>query len=251
MADTERLKRETAAARSVWNEHEDELHRADNSHYRGVGRWADDAKWQSIGRRTRADLDRMLRFYDYSGDFWATPRAILEWGPGGGANAFAFRDVAKPFYGVDISEKNLAECGRMLTQEGSDMLRPILIEEGLDEVVAAIDQPIDVFFSIAVFQHFPSKAYGQDVLRLMYEKMAPFSLGMVQIRYDNGNPRFKPIRSVEEYQKRHITATSYALDEFHAILQQTGFEDVFITEIRPRSNYAFFHFRKGKPGGTG
>lgn len=247
MQDVDRVRAETTAAKSVWETHEDEQHRADNSHYRGVGRWTDDEKWQKIGRETRQSFEALLRLYDYKGDFWATPRAALEWGPGGGANAFAFKDIVSQYYGIEISDKNIAECARMLTAEGSNVLRPVLIQEGLDEVVEKVTDPIDVFLSTAVFQHFPSKAYGKDVIRLMYDKMAPFSVGLVQIRYDNGKERFKPIENLEEYKERHITATSYALDEFESFLRQVGFDGVILSDIRPRSNYATFRFRKGSP----
>jgi cyclopropane fatty-acyl-phospholipid synthase-like methyltransferase len=169
--------------------------------------------------------------------------AVLEWGPGGGANLSAIREIASVIYAVDISAKNLKESGRILTEAGFDAFRPVLLRDDMAAAVRQIETPIEVFLSTAVFQHFPTKEYGIQVLKEVFSVMTSGGCGLIQIRYDNGNPKYAP-KPVEEYAQRHITATSYAIDEFWVLLQETGFEPFAIHGVDPRVNYATFTFTK-------
>jgi hypothetical protein len=59
--------------------------------------------------------------------------------------------------GVDISAKNLEETGRVLAEFPGSEFVPILLE-GDPSTVGAIDRPVDLFFSTAVFPHFPARS---------------------------------------------------------------------------------------------
>lgn len=84
---------------------------------------------------------------------------LLEWGPGGGANLLAFAGSSRRLYGADISTKNLAECASVLAElDPSPEFRPILVGDDPTTVADAFDEPIDVFVSTAVFQHFPMRS---------------------------------------------------------------------------------------------
>lgn len=168
-------------------------------------------------------------------------------GPGGGSNAYAFRKLVQHYYGVDISRENLDETGRVTSEDGTQSFVPVLLnDDTIDDVVKAVRQPIDVFLSTAVFQHFPSKGYGVEVLKCVHQVMKPGGIGLVQIRFDNGNPKYKPIETLEDYQEEHITATSYALDEFFGILQDVGFDEIMITSLNRNINYVTYLFSKAK-----
>ncbi|SFR15653.1 methyltransferase domain-containing protein [Poseidonocella sedimentorum] len=224
----------------VWNEMDDETRRQELSHWRGVGKYADDKKWLSIGNRSVKRLGALRRFAKQRGPLSDQRPVMLEWGQGGGANAFAFKEVAEAYYGVDIAEKNLGEATRVLTEAGKpDLFRPVLLTGEPSEIVGQIE-PVDIILSTAVFQHFPTKGYGYEVLKAMRAVCKDGALGLIQIRYDNGDSDFRANVSVEQYKDRFIKATSYQLDEFWSLCEDAGFTPQYLTEIAPKSHYATF-----------
>lgn len=228
----------------VWNQNRDESQRQDISHWRGVGRWADVAKWAAIGKKTLADLDSLARFIGTDPVEASAEHVVLEWGPGGGTNLSALAPFSRRLYGVDISEKNLGECGRVLRELGKDdTFEPLLVGEGPEPIADLVSEPVDILISTAVFQHFPSKAYGARVLRTMARVMRPGGIGCIQIRFDNGNPKYAP-KDERSYAVHHITATSYRLDEFWTELVTAGFEPQLIKRVNTKVNYAVFLFTR-------
>lgn len=235
---------EHTEAMNVWEGHDDESYRRDQSHWRGCGRWKDDIAWQSIGKSTRNNVGMLFAYIGRHLDE-SDKLCILEWGPGGGANLFGLREYSRRYYGVDISEKNLAEAKRMISAEGySHIFRTIHVLSQPSDIFSELDEKVDVFISTAVFQHFPSKAYGAEVLKVVSQSLAPNGVGVVQIRFDNGNPKFKPIETLSSYKERHITATSYAIEEFWDLLKSTGLLPLYVSNMRSENNYATFFFKR-------
>lgn len=227
--------------KGVWEHYEDEAWRRDQSHWRGVGRWQDDDRWQAIGKATLARLRAVWKALDRHP--FPEPLVALEWGPGGGTNLFAMRYICSKYFGVDISQPNLAECQRMINAEGfPDLFKQIYLESEPAEIVSKITEPVDLFVSTAVFQHFPSKDYGREVLRAVKSICKSGAIGLVQIRYDNGNEKFKPISDISEYKERHITANSYQIDEFWNLLRDCGFLPLLVRDVNSQVNYATFAF---------
>jgi hypothetical protein len=112
-------------------------------------------------------------------------------------------------------------------------------------IVTAITKPVDIFFSTAVFQHFPSKDYAIEVLKAIRAVCAETAIGFIHIRFDNGTRRYRGIRDIKDYDKQHIRATSFPLDEFWTILSETGFVPLAVTDIRTLNNSAVFFMRRG------
>ncbi|MGP1352473.1 MAG: class I SAM-dependent methyltransferase [Parasphingopyxis sp.] len=223
----------------VWDRNDDEEWRKDQSHYRGEGRWADDERWQKIGQLTASQLRMAAKMAGRESDL--RNLRILEWGPGGGSNVFALKDIADQYFGVDISAKNLAECQRMITAEGYDQLfRPILLDGEPENIKKMVDGEVDAFLSTAVFQHFPNQDYGSEVLKAIRSVCATDAIGLIQIRFDNGNPRYAPKENIQEYASDPRTATSYKLDDFWVLLHERGFAPLAILKISQRNNYATF-----------
>jgi hypothetical protein len=236
---------ETQAAAQVWDNTSNPDYIKDMSHWRGCGRWADDMAWKAIGLKTLADIKFLLRMLNSSPSEEFKLNSILEWGPGGGANLYALAGVCSHYYGIDISTSNLEESMRMIRAEGyGHVYKPIHIKNEPSEVLTQGIEPLNLILSTAVFQHFPSKAYGEEVLNCMYKITAPGCLGVIQIRFDNGNPKYFPINGLGEYKKRHITATSYQIDEFWNILKKVGFNVVSIGGIAQKNNYCTYYFKK-------
>lgn len=226
---------------AVWNEHHDEDYRRDQSHWRGEGRW-DDARWEQIGKTTRSRVRSLFRDRRRP---WPRTRelTILEWGPGGGSNLNALADVVRTMFAVDISSKNLDEARRVVPETSCDDYRPVLLTGQPDQIVRWIEKPIDLVISTAVFQHFPSKAYAVEVLSVIASVLAPDGLGYVQIRYDDGNPKYAP-KPLQDYRQHHITATSFDLAEFWNCLRDVGLNPLKIANLDTRINYAGFYFAK-------
>jgi hypothetical protein len=97
-----------------------------------------------------------------------------------------------------------------------------------------------------VFQHFPSAAYGRQVLEAVRPAMAPSGLGYVQIRYNDGTPADVP-EPFADYRESHITATSYGLAEFWKLLVRAGYAPMKIADLNPHVNYASFYFAVAPP----
>lgn len=221
---------------AVWDEHPDEDYRRDMSHWRSHGRWAQE-KWAAIGAETVATIRRAATIAGRD----IPTGALLEWGPGGGANLSACAGQYQRLYGADISSKNLAECARVLAEhDPTPDFRPILVEDDPTAVARAVDEPIEVFVSTAVFQHFPSREYGCEVLRIVAGLLAPGGLGCVQIRYDNGREKYQ--QKHEDYFARHVTFTSYPLDTFWNLIESVGLRPLDISSVTSKVNYATFSF---------
>lgn len=54
-------------------------------------------------------------------------RTMIEWGPGGGANAIRFASQISDFFGIDISQPNLDECSKQLNNNYKGF-HPIMIQ---------------------------------------------------------------------------------------------------------------------------
>ncbi|AQQ02905.1 hypothetical protein B0E33_04270 [Roseibium algicola] len=214
--------------------------RQDQSHWRGVGRWEDDEAWKNIGNETLLNIEKALKIIGRDrGEI--TGSTVLEWGPGGGANLFAFRNSAENYIGIDISRKNLLESMRMLNAENSAVVfDAVLLKENIEDAVESFQDKVDFFISTAVFQHFPSKVYGSHVLSAIRKCCKRDAVGVIQIRYDNGFSKYRGITDISEYEQKFVTANSYQIEEFWELLQSNGFKPIAITDIITRVNYATY-----------
>jgi hypothetical protein len=235
----------TDKIQSVWESLDDEQMRQDQSHWRGVGRWSDDERWLGIGRRSAERIALICSCLNKPPSVNTNPPVMLEWGPGGGANLVAFKHHAKRYYGVDISEKNLREAQRVVGEAGyPDVFVPVLLSGPPETVLGMIDEPVDIFLSTAVFQHFPSKEYGAEVLSVIHRLSRRNAIGFIQIRFDNLDPEYRPIDDIGQYKDRFITANSYRIEEFYDMCTQTGFRVLFLREINTEVNYATYYLAK-------
>lgn len=162
----------TRDASDYWNASKSSGIIRDLSHWVREGRWGDEQAWHNIGRHHQgmhANLNILAKR--------TTPvRSMLEWGSGGGANAVTFSQEIPLFYGVDISSANLEECGRQLSNNNYVGFHPILIEiDKPESCLKVVKSPVDFFLSTAVFQHFPSKSYGERVTRIAFQLLAAVS----------------------------------------------------------------------------
>ncbi len=230
----------SAAAGEFWNDSATSKRVRLCSHWRGVGRWSDESAWLAMGKE---HFDLYLRLCLLAGRERRLIDRMVEWGPGGGANAFAFRNEVSRFYGVDISQANLQECQSQLAGTAEDWFCPVLIDaQRPEDSRAAIGEPVDFFLSTAVFQHFPSKDYGERVTQLAYEMLSPHGLALIQIRGDDGS---KLLRSKNRnYRKQAMSFTSYLPHEYWEIASRIGFNPLAVT-LDPRNNYTYYLMSKG------
>lgn len=229
--------------KAVWADHEDEQYRRDMSHWRGAGRWQDEARWLRLGERVRGSVETAYRLagaQDMPNDL-----RILEWGPGGGANLVALRGHAREIYGVDVSISNLEECARVLRESDFDAFTAIPLDGPPASVLGHIEGKIELIVCHRVFQHFPTLGYADEVLRVFSQLLADDGLATIQIRYDDGD-RYQP-KPLRTYAQTHITQTSFKLDGFWRSLVAAGLTPLAVVEVVPETAYATFLVRAGAP----
>lgn len=211
----------------------------DMSHWRGQGRWADDAAWRAIGPNHLATVRKMMRAAQFAGPV----NRMLEWGPGGGANAVAFAELAGQMIGVDISRPNLDECARQLIALGYGRFQPVHIPADHPEnVLNEVTEPIDLFLCTAVFQHMPGQTYGARVLELAQQLLRPGGLALVQIRYDDGSDHVR-CKTGPYDDKSAVTFTSWRIDEFWDLTKQIGFTPIDLS-LQTESLYAYYALKR-------
>ncbi|MFW6145871.1 MAG: class I SAM-dependent methyltransferase [Planctomycetota bacterium] len=225
-------------AQRYWSDSRDDAYRRDLSHWAGEGRWADQARWREIG------LTHLAMFHtlcDLAG-VAAPGGRMLEWGPGGGANAVCFAEVFETFIGVDISEANLTECGRQLAAVGFTGFQPIAIDAPDPEAVLdRVDEPIDLFLCTAVYQHMPGREYGRRVTRCAADLFARGGVALIQTRYPNDNPT--TVSKRDDYERNVLQFTAYRVEEFWTLARACGLEPLAVKLVE-ETRYAYYFLRK-------
>ncbi|MEP9348018.1 methyltransferase domain-containing protein [Xanthobacter sp. KR7-225] len=237
---TQSEEKRAAEAAQFWSESENNETIKDKSHWRGFGRYADDDVWLKIGHTRLHELESLLALAGRG-----PAQSMIEWGPGGGSNAVALAPTMQKFYGVDISQANLDECGRQLRSVGFTNYDPVLVDPAnidlvKDACLAGIE-PVDFFLSVAVFQHFPSKAFGLEILSLANRLMKPDGVALIQIRYDDGSIRMRAKNS--NYRENAMFFTSYKIDEFWIAAEERGFRPLAL-KLMPEVCYAYYFLAK-------
>jgi len=229
--DEQQLRQDAA---DYWSASQDSDKVRDMSHWRNVGRF-EDAKWHRIGENNRANWKALAARTGRP----ATIGRMVEWGPGGGSNAVAFAELAGEFYGVDISQANLEECQRQLATADYRGFHPILIPaQQPQRCLEHIDQgSVDFFLSTAVFQHFPSKQYGETIVGIVKRLLAVDGLAIIQTRFDDGSEKYAAKR--RNYKKHASFFTSYRVEEFWKICESHSLRPLQVS-LNTQINYAVY-----------
>lgn len=230
-------------SQTYWNDSPDSSLKQ-NSHWRGVGIFADDTRWLALGREH-------LNFYE---DFakvveLAHPlKRIVEWGCGGGINAVHFGRLAEEFYGIDISGSSLEECGRQMKAAGLHNFRPILVDAAEPEAALnSLEGSCDIFISTYVFELLPTAEYGIRVLRIAHRMLAAGGMAMIQIKYSEGSAQTRS--RAWSYARNLAWNATYRIEEFWRAAENCGFKPRMVTlQLRQPlvndRNYAYFLLQK-------
>ena len=103
------------------------------------------------------------RGLEFIGDYVKNGDKVLDFGCGNGRLLELFSDKNIDYFGVDVSKK-LIETARKKYLEKADNFENISSSDSL----ALADNSFNTIFSIAVFHHFPSKKYREDVAKELY-----------------------------------------------------------------------------------
>jgi hypothetical protein len=218
---------------AYWARSGEDSQTKDLAHWLGEGRWSDEIRWSQIGER-HFSMYKMLCTLKGR----RPVQTMVEWGPGGGANAVRFSIEVARIYGVDVSDANLRECERQLRKRGFSGFEPCLIPaEQPEKALEYISSPVDLFLSTAVYQHFPSKGYGVRVTEIASHLLVQDGLCIIQVRYDDKKNVFRT--KVRNYFRNAISFTSYSIAEFWGVLCEAGLEPLCVS-LEPRVNYAYF-----------
>jgi SAM-dependent methyltransferase len=229
-------------SQTYWNDPSDRSVKQ-NSHWRGVGVFADDSRWLALGLEHLQLYEEFARAVDLK----HSPKCIVEWGCGGGMNAVHFGRLADEFYGIDISESSLEECERQMTAVGLHNFMPVLVDAADPEAaLCRVQGPCDVFISTYVFELVPTPDYGIRILRIAHELLAPGGIAIIQIKYEGGA---KTRSRTWAYAKNLAWNATYRIEDFWQAAQRCGFMPKMVT-LQPKQllvndrNYAYFLLQK-------
>lgn len=233
------------ASADYWAGGDDERFRA-NSHWRGGA--FDDATWLALGR---PHLDLWRQFAAFAG-LDPSPRRVVEWGCGGGANAVHFAPLAERFVGVDVSRATLDECGRQLDREGlGDRYEPVLADVEHPEAAAATIAACDLFLCTYVFELLPGPDHARRLLRVARGLLRPGGAALVQFKYATDDPRTRGRRWA--YRLNLANTTTFRAEAFWTLADDCGLTPRCLTLVPKQplvgdERYAYFLLTR--PGGA-
>lgn len=208
----------------------------DYSHWRG-SKLCSDVNWITTGKLHYSMIYLMLSQYSPWEDY--SKLSVLEYGCGGGMNVIELCQHFGCVYGMDIAEETLAECVRQVKAMGNFIPMLMLIDRP-GAYFRKMPEQVQVFLSTAVYHHFPSKEYGERVTEFAYNVLTHPGFALIQIRYDDGTPLYKP--KDRDYSKNVVTFMSYPSDEFRSICRNCGFE--VLQTSKTRSHLEYFLLQK-------
>ncbi|MFC3452865.1 class I SAM-dependent methyltransferase [Amycolatopsis speibonae] len=217
-------------------------HWAADSHWRDAPAFQDNDLWDRIGADHLALFEAGTRLTSFTRPW----DRVIEWGCGGGANAVHFAPRAKEFIGVDISRDSLEECGTQIAKVCDTAFRPVAVEVAAPEsVLGDVDGGCDVFLSFYVFELIPSPEYGERLLRIAHDLLAPGGLALIQIKYETGDWLTKPRR--RSYRRGLASMTTYPIHGFWELSERCGLIPRAVRLV-PRNElderYAYFFLTK-------
>lgn len=209
-----------------------------DSHWRDANGFANSDLWDQIGRRHLTIFERGARAVKFTRPW----NRVVEWGCGGGANAIHFAPRCAEFIGVDISEESLTECQRQVAAVCDTPFRPVLIPVAEPEQAAdAVGGGCDIFLTFYVFELIPTPEYGERILRIAHDLLAPGGLALIQIKYDERGFWTRPRR--RSYRAGLAEMTTYPIARFWRLAAECGLRPELV-ELVPENEldkrYAYF-----------
>lgn len=194
----------------------------DQSHWCGSRRWTS-TRWFEYGDFHDQLIKKYLEIYadtDYVTNLHQ--KVALEWGCGGGANV---RPLCRSFadvYGTEVSKATIDECERQISGLGYQNFHPVFFpSENPESVLNVIGgEAVDFILSVAVFQHFPSKDYSQQVLKIMSRLLKDKAFALIQVRYFDGSDKLR--QKENDYARNVVYMTSFSAHEFTEQLTKAG-----------------------------
>jgi len=225
-----------------------EARRREMACWRGGGRWADDDAWRAVGASSVEAIRRVFRAQGAGGRGRQTHVAAIEWGVGGGPNAFAFRDIVARFYGVDADEENLVEAQRIVNTGGVDVFRPVLLREAPAAVPAMLGEQVDIFMVSDLGLPSPSMDRIGEVLNAVATCTKPGAVGFLRIGYENGAGS-ADVSGVDELGADFTFSALPSIPEIWGICEEVGLTVVHLTDLKPPGLCATFGLaaRGGQP----
>lgn len=215
---------------------------------RELSHWLDIEIWKTDDRLlqyAKSHLDMFVELCEKNSRPLFDMQSMMEWGPGGGANAVVFAPYMKRFVGVDISLPNLEECIRQLAARKllqKTLFSPIIVDISTPETaLELLHARVDFFLSTAVYQHFPSMDYGIRVTKIANKALKPGGLAVIQTRLNDGTEAYRSKN--EDYVKKYAAFTCYTEAEFTHIAEDCGFE-VQGTHHKADVRYVFYLLKK-------
>lgn len=217
-----RLERLADASLFWQRDKKDDLHYEKSlSHHIGARNWEED-KFYAYGEKHVALFQSARRFISPNEN--ERTQKVVEWGPGGGANALAFlKHFGGEYIGIDISKENLDEAARICNDTTCGSFTKCHIDIQNPEAVLEFIQPksVDLFISTAVFPHLPDKEYAKKVIEIAAVLLKPNAVCMLHVLNSD------EIKSTYgDYNKDVHRNTVFTYEETVALISEVGLVNV-------------------------
>jgi hypothetical protein len=211
-------------ARNFWLE--------DTDRCKALSHWRDhNDNFDSIGGATLIRTERLCKMAGKPVEFVHA----MDWGCGGGANVAWLVKCSQITLGVDISLANLDETERVIDLPGGHTFEPVYAPVN-PSPLNVTHEWLDFFLCTTVFQHLPSKAHGEAVLRFAYYMLNSGAPALIQIATRDIDKGEHP-----EYHRHFTRWTTWSEDHFKVVCHDVGFQ---VLEIERELDYAYFYLRR-------
>jgi cyclopropane fatty-acyl-phospholipid synthase-like methyltransferase len=164
-------------------------------------------------------------------------KIALDWGCGGGVGALSLVDKCGLIV-VDLSKNSLQECKNFLQSHGKELIAQYHLVN-LDDLY--IQQKVDLIFSIAVIQHFPSYQYW----RQMVEKWLSLNPKKIAIQTRHGDKNECHEATYFNNVKDYILGLKLTTEEVRESFERFNYRTIYhYLDDDGYSMYEYFVFEK-------
>jgi SAM-dependent methyltransferase len=170
------ISRRIADARNYWSATSGDAWPSDSHWRNGLG----DDTWLEVGR----DHLRIFQEFARGLDMQQSPGRVIEWGCGGGANAFAFAPIASTFVAADVAPESVAECVRQVRAVCETPIEPVQIDiENPERSVEGRDESCDTFLCLYVIELTAGTEEALRILRIAERLLVSGGMAFIQVKY--------------------------------------------------------------------
>lgn len=210
-----------------------------NSHWRGG---LDEGDWARLGTVHLQMFQAFAKALGVS----PNPKAMIDWGCGGGANAVAFAPHVGRLVVADVSAQSVAESIRQVAAVCDTPTVGIEIDITSPATAAVgLEDQCDLFLCVYVLELAPSQHDALEIVNIAERLLVSGGVALIQIKYHTAS-RWTRGRQ-RQYRRNLANMTTFEIDEFWTAATACGLTTKLVTLI-PENNldsrYAYYALHK-------